>query len=85
MCPSFSLSLVRFFGQLVGGDFPFNGRLVTERRIEYENFDLTLKLYLMEVMKIMFESNYIDSSQSVLKALELETIGRRGHAYHADP
>jgi len=43
-----------------------------------ENFDLTLKLYLMEGMKIMFESNYIDSSQSVHKALELETIEGAG-------
>jgi len=56
----------------------FNGRLVTEHRIENENFDLTLKLYLMEGMKIMFESKYIDASQSVHKALEFETIEAAG-------
>jgi hypothetical protein len=56
----------------------FKGRLITEHRIENENFYLTLKLYLMEGMKIMFESKYIDASQSVLKALEFETIEAAG-------
>jgi hypothetical protein len=56
----------------------FNGRLVTEHKVENEKFDLTLKLYLMEGMKVMFESKYIDASQSVHKALEFETIEAAG-------
>ena len=56
----------------------FNGRLITEHRVENEKFDLTLKLYLMEGMKIMFESKYIDAGQSVHKALEFETIEAAG-------
>jgi hypothetical protein len=52
-----------------GEPITFNGRLVTEHKVENENFDLTLKLYLMEGMKVMFESKYIDASQSVHKAL----------------
>lgn len=56
----------------------FKGRLINEARIEKEQFDMTLNLYLTEDMKVILESRYIDSTSSVHKALEFDNLHSAG-------